>query len=193
MGSVPNSALESLRSTMREIWAGTFGPAGTREHPFPSLDHLTLALSTHSVLLEILPMELSWDANATGCYCILFQLARLMRKNIKIAPLSALDAQIHSVLPPISSSQPQPPPFTQSIRNATPGPIPLTADEATLPSSTGILQGQIHAPARGRAPAPKKTQIVKSDRMRLETMGRNELAGACLSLHNLEDHQQKGH
>ncbi|CCO35512.1 hypothetical protein BN14_09630 [Rhizoctonia solani AG-1 IB] len=34
---------------------------------------------------------------------------------------------------------------------------------------------------------PKKSHVVKSDRMRLDTMTRHEVATACLSVHNLED------
>lgn len=60
---------------------------------------------------------------------------------------------------------------------------------------TGYLVSVIHlwtqpaaTPARGgRAPAPKKGQVVKSDRMQLDSMSRYDLAVACLSLHNLED------
>jgi hypothetical protein len=40
---------------------------------------------------------------------------------------------------------------------------------------------------RGRPPGPKKSHVVKSDRMRLDTMTRHEVATACLSVHNLED------
>ncbi|EUC63107.1 hypothetical protein RSOL_479280, partial [Rhizoctonia solani AG-3 Rhs1AP] len=42
-------------------------------------------------------------------------------------------------------------------------------------------------PGRGRPPGPKKDHVVKSDRMRLDTMTRYEVATACLSVHNLED------
>ncbi|KAF8701569.1 hypothetical protein RHS03_06503, partial [Rhizoctonia solani] len=122
-----------------------------------------------------------------------------------------MGAQTHSISPLMSFLQPQLSPFTQSIlRDATPGPLPPTASkdsQATPPSPSGAFQEQIHVdlisgylvsviqhstqtaapPARGRAPAPKKTQIVKSDCMRIETMSRYELAEACLSVHNLED------
>jgi hypothetical protein len=60
--------------------------------------------------------------------------------------------------------------------------------------SLGYLVSVIHhwtectsTRTRGRPPTSKKAQVVKSDRMRLDSMSRYELATACLSLHNLED------
>ncbi|EUC54459.1 hypothetical protein RSOL_050120 [Rhizoctonia solani AG-3 Rhs1AP] len=95
------------------------------------------------------------------------------------------------------------------IRNATPGPLPANEGTQVTRSTSNVApsEDQTHVDlvsgylvcviqhstqlvatsARGRAPAPKKTHTTKSDRMRLDTMGRYELAEACLSLHNLED------
>lgn len=109
---------------------------------------------------------------------------------------------------PESPSIPAPPPFAYLLNAGTSNsaldglavpPAPNSASDVVVVDQphpdlvTGYLVSVIHiwtqpaAPSRGRPSAPKKAQVVKSDRMQLDTMSRYELAMACLSLHNLED------
>lgn len=97
----------------------------------------------------------------------------------------------------VGLNNPFPPAEVIDVEQGVGGEINMSMPDLPHPDiSLGYLVSVIHhwteatpisTRTRGRPPTSKKNQVVKSDRMRLDSLTRYELANASLSLHNLED------
>ncbi|KAG8718744.1 hypothetical protein FRC09_012180 [Ceratobasidium sp. 395] len=119
--------------------------------------------------------------------------AHLVPRPLNLAPAVAPGGGL--VGPPAPALQPVPAQVPLPVPVVAAGAGPVVEVNQPHVDLAAYLVSVVHSwsefPAartgRGRPPTSKKTQVTKSDRMRVETMTRVEFATAALSVHDLED------